>query len=177
MDVTRRNLIQILSAAPAVAAAQTQAEHAHAAPAAPAKKRIPAQDLQRSSVADRAGALRSDHSRRRALAAAPPPPAYPSSSTTGSTSARTRMATDNFAAGVLGGLAWLDSESTRLFQKDFAAAAPDAAEADSGPHRLARPRRRGGPPVGRLLHPLPRSHGQRLLLQQDGRRGSAVPRK
>ena len=38
MDVTRRNLIQILGIAPAAAAAQTQAEHDHAAPPAPAKK-------------------------------------------------------------------------------------------------------------------------------------------
>ena len=38
MDVTRRNLIQILGVAPAAAAAQTQAEHAHTAPPAPAKK-------------------------------------------------------------------------------------------------------------------------------------------
>src|ERR1035437_1197853 len=43
MDVTRRNLIHILGLAPAAAVAQTQAaqtpaEHAHAAPPAPAKK-------------------------------------------------------------------------------------------------------------------------------------------
>ena len=38
MDVTRRNLITILGVAPAAAAAQTQAGHEHAAPAAPAKK-------------------------------------------------------------------------------------------------------------------------------------------
>jgi hypothetical protein len=31
---------------------------------------------------------------------------------------------DNFAAGILGGLAWLDLESVRLFEKDFASAAP-----------------------------------------------------
>ena len=36
MDVTRRNLITILGVAPAAAAAQTQAGHEHAAPAAPA---------------------------------------------------------------------------------------------------------------------------------------------
>src|ERR1017187_10587315 len=35
MDVTRRNLIRILGVAPAAAAAQTQAEHTHAAPPAP----------------------------------------------------------------------------------------------------------------------------------------------
>ena len=38
MDVTRRNLIQILGIAPAAAAAQTQAEHTHAEPAARVKK-------------------------------------------------------------------------------------------------------------------------------------------
>src|ERR1019366_6594097 len=38
MDVTRRNLIQILGIAPAAAAAQTQAGHTHAAPPAPAKQ-------------------------------------------------------------------------------------------------------------------------------------------
>ncbi len=31
---------------------------------------------------------------------------------------------DDLAAGILGGLAWLDRESARLFGKDFAAAAP-----------------------------------------------------
>src|ERR1035441_7261946 len=35
MDVTRRNLIHLLGIAPAVAAAQTQAEHTHTAPPAP----------------------------------------------------------------------------------------------------------------------------------------------
>ena len=38
MDVTRRNLIQILGIAPVAAAAQTQAEHTHAEPPAPVKK-------------------------------------------------------------------------------------------------------------------------------------------
>ena len=176
MDVTRRNLIQILSAAPAVAAAQTQAEHEHAAPAAPAKKAY-------------ARKVFNDHQWRTVQVLCDL--IIPADEHSGSATAagvpefiddwldfRTHEdGNDNFAAGILGGLTWLDAESTRLFQKDFAAAAPAAADADPGSHRLAGARRRGRPPLGRVLHALPRSHGQRLLLQQDGRRRSAVSGK
>src|ERR1035441_2721853 len=125
MDVTRRNLIQILGVAPAAAAAQTQAEHAHTTPPAPARKPyqrkifddhqwqtvqvlcdliIPADEHSGSAIAAGVSEFIDDW-----------------------LDFRNREDGDqNFSAGVLGGLAWLDLESTRLFQKDFAAAAlPD----------------------------------------------------
>ena len=123
MDVTRRNLIQILGIAPAAAAAQTQAGHTHAAPPAPAK-----QAYQRK-VFD-------DHQWRsmRVLCDL----IIPADEHSGSATAagvpefiddwldfRAREdGNQDLAAGVLGGLAWLDLESARLFQKDFAVAAP-----------------------------------------------------
>src|ERR1019366_2967058 len=123
MDVTRRNLIQILGIAPAAAAAQTQAGHPHAAPPAPAK-----QAYQRK-VFD-------DHQWRsmRVLCDL----IIPADEHSGSATAagvpefiddwldfRARKdGNQDLAAGVLGGLAWLDLESARLLQKDFAAAAP-----------------------------------------------------
>ena len=58
---------------------------------------------------------------------------------------------DDLAATILGGLAWLDHESSRLFQKPFADAGVDAAEADSRSHRLAGARRGRRSPLGRLL--------------------------
>jgi hypothetical protein len=123
MDVTRRNLIHLLGLAPAAAAAQTPAGHDHAAPPAPAKKAY-----QRKIFNDhqwRAVEVLSDL-------------IIPADEHSGSATAagvpefiddwldfRAREDGDqNLAAGVLGGLAWLDLESTRLFQKDFAAAAP-----------------------------------------------------
>ena len=123
MDVTRRNLIQILGVAPAAAAAQTQAEHAHTAPPAPAKK------VYQRKIFD-------DHQWRTVQVLCDL--IIPADEHSGSATAagvpefiddwldfRNREdGNQNFAAGVLGGLAWLDLESTRLFQKDFAAAAP-----------------------------------------------------
>ena len=123
MDVTRRNLIQILGIAPAAAAAQTQAGHTHAAPPAPAK-----QAYQRKVF--------EDHQWRsmRVLCDL----IIPADEHSGSATAagvpefiddwldfRAREdGNQDLAAGVLGGLAWLDLESARLFQKDFAVAAP-----------------------------------------------------
>ena len=123
MDVTRRNLIQILGIAPAAAAAQTQAGHTHAAPPAPAK-----QAYQRK-VFD-------DHQWRSMQVLCDL--IIPADEHSGSATAagvpefiddwldfRAREdGNQDLAAGVLGGLAWLDLESARLFQKDFAAAAP-----------------------------------------------------
>src|ERR1039457_4308817 len=123
MDVTRRNLIQILGIAPAAAAAQTQAGHTHAAPPAPAK-----QAYQRK-VFD-------DHQWRsmRVLCDL----IIPADEHSGSATAagvpefiddwldfRAREdGNRDLAAGGRGGLAWLDLESTRLFEKAFAASAP-----------------------------------------------------
>src|ERR1039457_2041952 len=125
MDITRRNLITILGIAPAAAAAQTQGEHAHAAPPAPA---LAKQAYQRK-VFD-------DHQWRTVQVLCDL--IIPADEHSGSATAagvpefiddrldlRPREAgNQNLTAEVLGGLAWLDLETTRLFQKDFAAAAP-----------------------------------------------------
>jgi gluconate 2-dehydrogenase gamma chain len=122
MDVTRRNLIQILGIAPA-AAAQTPAEHDHAAPSAPVRKAY-----QRKVF--------NDHQWRTVQVLSDL--IIPADEHSGSATAagvpefiddwldfRNHEDGDqNFSAGVLGGLAWLDLEATQLFQKDFAAAAP-----------------------------------------------------
>src|ERR1019366_6331137 len=125
MDVTRRNLIHILGIAPAAAAAQTQAEHAHAAPPASA----PANKAYQRKVFD-------DHQWRAVEVLCDL--IIPADEHSGSATAagvpefiddwldfRAREdGNQDLAAGVLGGLAWLDLESARLFQKDFAVAAP-----------------------------------------------------
>ena len=123
MDITRRNLIHILGIAPAAAAAQTPAGHVHAAPPAPAKKAY------RRKVFD-------DHQWRTAQVLCDL--IIPADEHSGSATAagvpefiddwldfRAREdGNQDLTAGVLGGLAWLDLEATRLFQKDFAAAEP-----------------------------------------------------
>ena len=123
MDITRRNLIHILGIAPAAAAAQTPAGHVHAAPPAPAKKAY------QRKVFD-------DHQWRTAQVLCDL--IIPADEHSGSATAagvpefiddwldfRAREdGNQDLAAGVLGGLAWLDLESARLFQKDFAVAAP-----------------------------------------------------
>src|SRR5664279_4236541 len=124
MDVTRRNLIHILGIVPAAAAAQTQAEHAHAAPPAPAKKAY-----QRKVF--------NDHQWRTVQVLSDL--IIPADEHSGSATAagvpefiddwldfrNHEDGNQNFSSGVLGGLAWLDLESTRLFQKDFASATAD----------------------------------------------------
>src|ERR1019366_7038689 len=117
MDVTRRNLIHILGIAPVAAAAQTHYEHMHAAPPAPAKKayqRKVFNDRQWLSVQVLCDLI------------------IPADEHSGSAT----------AAGVLGGLAGLDLEATRLFQKDFAVAAP--AEQKQILDRIAWPARAAG---------------------------------
>jgi hypothetical protein len=116
MNVTRRNLIQILSAAPAVAQAQT---HDHPSPAAPTK---PAAYTRK--VFD-------DHQWKtvRVLCdlVLPADEHGPSASAAGVPEfiddwldfRRHEDGNDNLAALIQGGLSWLDSESRRLFQKDF----------------------------------------------------------
>ena len=122
MEVTRRDLIQILgAAAPAAAAAQT---HTHPAPA-PAKTAayirkvfddhqwetvqvlcdlvLPADERSVSATAAGVAEFIDDWLDFRRL----------------------EDGTDALAAQIQGGLSWLDSESRRLFQKDFA----DASEA------------------------------------------------
>jgi hypothetical protein len=125
MDVTRRNLIQILGAAPAAAAAQTQAEHTHSAPATAA----PVNKAYQRKVFN-------DHQWRTVQVLSDL--IIPADEHSGSATAagvpefiddwldfrKNEDGNDNFAAGVLGGLAWLDLESVRLFDKDFASAVP-----------------------------------------------------
>ena len=123
MDVTRRNLIHILGIAPAAAAAQTQAGHTHAAPPAPAKKayqRKVFNDRQWLSVQVLCDLIipADEHSGSATAAGVP-------EFIDDWLDFRAREdGNENLSAGILGGLAWLDLEATRLFQKDFAAAAP-----------------------------------------------------
>ena len=123
MDVTRRNLIQILGVAPAAAAAQTQAEHAHPAPPAPAKKAYQRKifdDRQWRTVQVLCDLIIPADERSGSATAAGVPEFIDDW-----LDFRNREdGNQNFSAGVLGGLSWLDLESTRLFQKDFAVATP-----------------------------------------------------
>ena len=48
---------------------------------------------------------------------------------------------DDLRAQILGGLAWLDHESSRLFQKEFCRRGSGSAETDSRSHRVAGARR------------------------------------
>jgi hypothetical protein len=120
MEVTRRNLIQILTAAPAVA--QT---HEHPAAAAPAK---PAAYTRK--VFD-------DHQWKLVHVLCdlilPADESSPSASGAGVPEfiddwldfRRREDGNDTLAALIRGGLSWLDSESRRLFQKDFVLATED----------------------------------------------------
>jgi gluconate 2-dehydrogenase gamma chain len=123
MDVTRRNLIHLLGIAPAAAAAQTHGEHAHDAPPAPAKhayQRKVFDDHQWRSVQVLCDLIipADEHSGSATAAGVP-------DFIDDWLDFRAREdGNRDLAAGVLGGLAWLDLESTRLFEKDFAAAAP-----------------------------------------------------
>jgi hypothetical protein len=122
MDVTRRNLIQILGVAPAVAAAE-QAEHAHPAPATPAPVKY------QRKVFD-------EHQWRTVQVLCDL--IIPADEHSGSATAagvpefmddwldfRTREdGNQNLSAQILGGLTWLDMESMRLFQKDFVSSTP-----------------------------------------------------
>ena len=141
MDVTRRNLIHILGIAPAAAAAQTQGEHTHAAPPAPAKKayqRKVFNDRQWLSVQVLCDLIipADEHSGSATAAGVP-------EFIDDWLDFRAREdGNENLSAGILGGLAWLDLEATRLFQKDFAAAAP--AEQKQILDRIAWPARAAG---------------------------------
>jgi gluconate 2-dehydrogenase gamma chain len=139
MDVTRRNLIQILGAAPAVAAAQPQPEHAHAAQPVPAAKAV-----YRPKVFN-------DHQWRAVQVLSDL--IIPADERSGSATAagvpefiddwldfrKREDGNENLSAQILGGLAWLDLESSHLFQKDFAVAA--AAQQKQILDRIAWPAR------------------------------------
>src|SRR5258708_4440841 len=116
MDVTRRNLFQILGAAPAVAAAQSQGEHVHPAPPAPAQPAA----YQRKVLDDHQGQtvhvlcdliIPADEHSGSATAAG-----VPEFIDDWLEFRKREDGDDNFAAGILGGLAWLDQESIRSFQ-------------------------------------------------------------
>jgi len=137
MDVTRRNLIQILGIAPAAAAAQ-QAEHTHPAPAVPAPVKY------QRKIFD-------DHQWRTVQVLSDL--IIPADEHSGSATAagvpefiddwldfRNREdLEENLSAQILGGLTWLDTESTRLFDKDFAIAS--AAQQRQILDRIAWPER------------------------------------
>jgi hypothetical protein len=126
MDVTRRNLIQILTAASAASQASAQ-EHQHptAPPAAPAKP----------LTYDRK--VFDDHQWRTVRLLCdlilPADERSPSASAAGVPEfiddwldfRRREDGNDGLAAQIQGGLAWLDSEARRLFQKDFALTTED----------------------------------------------------
>jgi gluconate 2-dehydrogenase gamma chain len=120
MDVTRRNLIQLLGVAPAAAAAQ-QAEHNHPAPAAPAPvkyKRKTFDDHQWRTVEVLCDLiLPADEHSGSATAAG-----VPEFIDDWLDFRKQEDGNDNLSAHVMGGLSWLDQESARLFQKDFATA-------------------------------------------------------
>ena len=126
MDVTRRSLIQILSAAGAIAEAQaqTQAAHEHAAPAAapkPAYRRKVFDEHQWRTVHVLCDLI------------------IPADEHSGSATAagvpeyiddwldfrKREDGNDLLTAQILGGLMWLDQEALTLSGKDFTSAAPD----------------------------------------------------
>src|SRR3954447_19232082 len=121
MEVTRRNLIQILSAAPAIAEAQT---HEHTVP--PASKPAP---YRRKVIDDKQWRT------VRVLCDLIMPADERSGSATQAgvpefiddwLDFRTQEdGSDLFAAQVLGAVMWVDQESMHLFGKDFASASTD----------------------------------------------------
>src|SRR5207253_3231086 len=125
MDVTRRNLLQIIGAAPAVAAAE-QELHQHTPPAASAAKQG---GYQRKVF---------DEKQWRTVKALCDL-IIPADERSGSASAagvpefiddwldfrKQEDGDTNFMAQILGGLVWLDRESMHLFAKNFADTAAD----------------------------------------------------
>jgi len=116
MEVTRRNLIQILGAAPAAA---QQLEHPHTTPAEPPRTR----PYQRKIFDDRQWKtvrvlcdliLPADERSGGATAAG-----VPEYIDDWLDFRKREDGTDVLAAQIQGGLAWLDHESRRLVQKDF----------------------------------------------------------
>jgi len=128
MDVTRRSLIQILTAAPAIAEAEAQAQAAHEHPAAAPAATKPAA-YQRKVFDDRQWRTlhvvcdliipADEHSGSATQAGVP-------EFIDDWVDFRKREdGNDLLEAQVLGGLMWVDQESARLFGKDFASAAPE----------------------------------------------------
>jgi hypothetical protein len=116
MEVTRRDLIQILgAAAPVAAAAQTHTHPAAPARAASAYQRKIFDDHQWTTVRVLCDLiLPADEHSVSASAAG-----VPEFIDDWLSFRRSEDGTDSLAAQIQGGLAWLDQESRRLFQKDF----------------------------------------------------------
>ena len=121
MEVTRRNLIQILgAAAPAAAAAQTQ-EHAHTVQEPPRTRpyqRKIFDDHQWKTVRVLCDLIIPADERSGGATAA----GVPEYIDDWLDFRKREDGNDTLAAQIQGGLAWLDHESRRLFQKDFALA-------------------------------------------------------
>jgi len=127
MDVTRRNLIQILSAAPVIAEAEQQAathEHA-AAPPAPAAKaayqRKVFNDHQWQTLHVLCDLIIPADERSGSATQA----AVPEFIDDWLDFRKKEDGNDMVAAQVLGGLMWLDAEARTLSGKDFASSTPD----------------------------------------------------
>lgn len=123
MDVTRRNLIQILSAAPAIAEAEAQTQaHEHAAPAAPAKpaayQRKVFDEKQWRTVRVLCDLIipADEHSGSATQAG------VPEFIDDWLDFRRKEDGNDLFLSQVVGGVSWIDQESVRLFDRDFASA-------------------------------------------------------
>jgi gluconate 2-dehydrogenase gamma chain len=124
MDVTRRNLIQILSAAPAIAEAQAQTQaHDHAPPAPapkPAYQRKTFDEKQWRTVSILCDLIIPADERSGSATQA----GVPEFIDDWLDFRKKEDGNDRFAAQVLGGIAWIEQESTRLFDRDFASASP-----------------------------------------------------
>ena len=158
MDVTRRNLIQILGIAPAAAAAQTQAEHTHAEPPAPVKKayqRKVFNDHQWRTVQVLCDLIipADEHSGSATAAGVPEFIDDWLDFRTHEDGNRELRRGSARRAGVAGsGIDAAVSEGLR-------GGGAGAAEPDSGPHRVARPGFGRGPALGGFLHAFPGSDG------------------
>jgi hypothetical protein len=123
MEVTRRNLIQILSAAPAIAEAEAQT-HDHAAPAAakpaPYRRKV-IDDKQWRTVRVLCDIIIPADERSASATQAGVPEFIDDW-----LDFRTKEdGNDLFAAQILGGIMWVDQESMHRFGKDFASATPE----------------------------------------------------
>jgi hypothetical protein len=120
MDVTRRNLIHILGIAPAAAAAQ-QAAHDHPAPPEPApvkyqRKVFDAHQWRTVEVLSDLIIPADEHSGSATAAG------VPEFMDDWLDFRKREDGHDTLMAEILGGLTWLDMESSRLFQRDFVTA-------------------------------------------------------
>src|SRR5213082_2807342 len=123
MDVTRRNLIQILSAAPALAEAEAQT-HEHTVPATPKPapyRRKVFDDKQWRTVRVLCDLIIPADERSGSATQAGVPEFIDDW-------LDFRIKEDDndlFAAQILGGIMWVDQESAHLFGKDFASASAE----------------------------------------------------